>query len=355
MSQEVIPFDFYTISAVGRGRFLGGSFVHNSCQSMCYDSRNKKYIVGFAMPGNVSAMVRMKDLSFADSAVEATATELPLEHCNDMAYDPNEHKVYVVGGGAWVGVVNPDTLRVERKIPIEVGAWSIARYPDGSWFIHEGDRGVRYNHNFSAYTTISTGDWMAVINALNVPYRPARGDYAGVWQGGVILDGKPYKIFNEMDPKTGDVISFVLFSCEAGNVRTIYRAETGHEIESADYVNGKMMLAYNEPYRYGGCEWEMSEIMMKTVYVEIPSIDLVENNEITIDLSGSVPAGYELVSANINAKLNGSSIRTLPFINNNGVCLIRIYKVAKNKIVLKVGKTYTGSALQITGFCRKKA
>ena len=259
MGQEIIPFDFYTVSAVKRGQFMGGTFVHNSCQSMCFDSKNQKYIVGFAEPGNVSALVRMKDLSFAESAIEAVERGLPLDHCNDMVYSPEDHKIYVVGGNWWVAVVDSDTLRVERKIPVDMVAWSIAMFTDGDFFVHDGGRGERFTHDFSNSQTISVNDREIIIEDLQVPYRPKRGDYAGVWQGAIVIDWMPYMIYNEFSLKTGEPISFVLFSCEMGRDRTIYRAETEHEIESADIVSGKMVLVYNETYKYGGANWEMRD------------------------------------------------------------------------------------------------
>ena len=351
---SIIPFDFHTISAVGRGRFLGGSFVHNSCQSMCYDARNKKYIVGFAMPGNVSALVRMKDLSFEEDAVDLVVTELPLDHCNDMVYDPDEHKIYVVGGNYWVAVVDPDTLSVERKIPVALVAWSIARYPNGDYFVHDGGRGERYTHDFSSCQTVSVNDREIVIEALHVPYRPKRGDWAGVWQGAICIDDVPYMIYNEMSLKTGDPVSFVLFSCEMGEKRTIYRAETGHEIESADFVDGKMMLAYNEPYRYGGCSWEMSEITTKVFCETIELAEIPQDIVTPVDVSGFVPDGYAMISANVSIKKNGSSWRQLPLVGNNGTCTTWIVKIEKNKVYLRSRSAMTAAPLKITGFCRKK-
>ena len=353
MSTTITPFACQRISTVQRGSFLDGTFVHNSCQSMCYDSRNKKYIVGFAMPGNVSALIRMQDLSFKKSAIELIATELPLEHCNDLAYDPDEHKIYAVGGGYWVAIVDPETLQVEQKIHIGMVAWSIARYPNGDWFIHNGDHGERYSHDFSRCTIISIDDWTTIIKALNVPYREKRGDYAGCWQGAIVLDGVPYKIFNEFSLKTGDAITFVLMFCEMSSDRTIYRADVDCEVESADIVNGKMMLAYNHPRQYGGGEWDMSEYFMKTVYGEIEHVEIPAGKEVQIEFAKYVPEGYQLVSANVTVRKADNSIRTLPiFIGGN--CMLRIQKVVKNRIYIRsTDRVYNDLTLYVTGFCRK--
>jgi hypothetical protein len=270
-----------------------------------------------------------------------------------MVYDPDEHKIYVVGGNYWVAVVDPDTLRVERKIPVALVAWSLARYRNGDFFVHDGDRGERYTHDFSSCQTVSVNDRETVIEALHVPYRPKRGDWAGIWQGAICMDDVPYMIYNELSLKTGDPISFVLFSCEMGD-RTIYRAETGHEIESADYVGEKMMIVFNEPYHYGGCSWEMSEINMKMVDAEFSNVDLPANKEVTLDLSKRVPDGYELISANVILKKGGSSVRVLPYVSTDGTCLVYLMKVNKNKVIVKSRKAYTGNSFVVTGFCRKK-
>jgi hypothetical protein len=201
---------------------------------------------------------------------------------------------------------------------------------------------------------VSVNDREIVIEALHVPYRPKRGDWAGVWQGAICIDDAPYMIYNEMSLKTGNPISFVLFSCEMGEDRTIYRAETGHEIESADYVGEKMMIVFNEPYHYGGCSWEMSEINMKMVDAEFSNVDLPANKEVTLDRSKRVPAGYELISANVILKKGGSSVRVLPYVNTDGTCLVYLMKVNKNKVIVKSRKAYTGNSFVVTGFCRKK-
>ena len=341
---SIIPFDFHTISSVGRGRFLGGSFVHNSCQSMCYDARNKKYIVGFAMPDNVSALVKMKDLSFSDSAVEMFVTKLPLDHCNDLVYSPEDHRIFCAGGNSWIAVINPENLEVERKIPIPLVAWSLARYPNGDFFVHEDNRGERFAHDFSSSVTVSDNDREMIAAAL--------GGWSGCWQGAICIDGKPYMIFNEYS--NGKPVSFVLLSCEMGSKRTIYQAPTGHEVESADYVGGKMMLAYNEPYHYGGCSWEMSEITTKVFCETIELAEIPQDIVTPVDVSGFVPDGYALISANVSIRKNGSSWRQLPLVGNNGTCTTWIVKIEKNKVYLRSRSAMTAAPLKITGFCRKK-
>lgn len=337
-----------------RGGFIDDTFLHNSCQSMCYDSRNKRYIVGFAEPGNVSALIRMKDLSFRKDAIDLVVRGLSLDHCNDIAYSPEDHKIYCVGGNWWVAVVNPDTFQVERKIPISMVAWSLARYPNGDWFVHNSEHGERYSHDFSRCTIASIHDQETIVKALNVPYRPDRGDYAGCMQGAICMDGKPYMMYNEFSNETGKPISFVLMSCEMGNERIIYRAGTDREIESADLVGGKMMLAYNSLYRYGGSEWDMNEVYMRTVYAEIGPVDIPNGKEIKIDFSSHVPDGFQLVSANVNLVKADKSIRTLPFIYGSEY-MLRVWKIAKNQIYLRAGTSgFDGAKLQITGFCRKK-
>ena len=352
---KIIPFDYTVLSCYPRGKFNHGTFVHNSVQSMCFDRRNRRYVVGFAMPNNVSALVRMKDLSFEYDAIEKSVTGLPLAHCNDLVYCAGEHKIYAVGGEYWVAVVDPDTLQVERKIPVSMMAWSLALYPNGDFFVHDGGRGERFIHDFSSSQTISVNDREIIIEDLQVPYRPKRGDYAGVWQGAIVIDGMPYMIFNEFSLKTGEPISFVLFSCEMGRDRTIYRAKTDHEVESADFVDGLMKVAYNNTYRYGGGEWEMSEIYTKTLYIEKRAVELPAGKETAIDLKGDIPKDYLLTAANVNFKKNGTSWRTLPYMNNAGKCVLKVLKIQSNKVYLKSEEAFSNNDLQITAICRKKA
>ena len=343
---EINPFDFAITSCVWRGRFMGGTFVHNSVQSMCYDSRKRRYIVGFAEPGNVAALVAMKDLSFAEDAVVQVARGLPLDHCNDLVYVAEDHKIYAVGGDWWVAVVDPDTLTVERKIPVNLAAWSLAKYENGDFFVHDGGRGEQYCHDFSSSVTVSMNDREMLAAAIP--------GLTGCWQGAIVLDGMPYMIFNEFSTETGKPVSFVLFSCEMGEDRTIYRAETGWEIESADIVGGMMKVAYNSLYRYGGGEWEMSEMNGKMIFGEFEHRDFPAGTEVSLDLKKMIPEGYALYSANVGFIRNGSTERELPTMNAKGACIARIIRISKTKVIVKSSEAYTDCTFRVTGFCRKK-
>lgn len=351
---NIIPFDFREISKVKRGEFLGGSFIHNSCQSMCYDSRNRKYIIGFAEPGGSTAvLIRTKDLSFEDNSVDLIVKGLPLNHCNDLAYCPDDHKIYAVGGNWWVAVIDPGNLQIERKIAIDMATWSIARYPNGDWFLHDGVRGARYSHDFKLAYNVSLNDREIIIGALHIPYRPERGDYAGCWQGAICIGETPYMMYNEFSAETGKPISFALMSCKNSNDRDIYQAKTDCEVESADIVNRKMKLVYGQTYRYGGSEWDMSEDFMKTIYMELGPINIMKRKEIYLNLSKYVPEGYQLASANAQLVRCNNTVRSLPYIMDDR-CLLRINKINNNKIYLKTGDVvFEDISFQITGFCKK--
>ena len=86
-----------------------------------------------------------------------------------------------------------------------------------------------------------------------------------------------------------------------------------------------------------------------TELVEIPQ-DIVT----PVDVSGFVPDGYALISANVNIKKNGSSWRQLPLVGNNGTLTTWIVKVEKNKLYIRSRSAMTAAPLKITGFCRKK-
>lgn len=352
----IIPIDILELSEVQRGRFNHASFVHNSCQSMCYDIRNRRYIVGFyESDKKMSALVKMRDLSFADSAIDMTVIDLPLDHCNDLAYCAQEHKIYAVGGGFWVAIVNPDTLQVEKKISLDMVAWSLAMYPNGDWFVFDSNMGRRYKHDFQSYVIVSTDNLRTLVDTLTSPYNlTEREQFSGCWQGTVMLNGEPYMIYNEYDSQKNQPKSFVLMSCEDNSERTFYRAETKREVESADIVNGVMKLVYNNTYRYGGAEWDMAELLTKIIYVNLGPLNIQEKKETAFDLSTHVPTGYQLVSANVNLVKSDKSIRTLPLISDTGECLLRVWKVNKNRIYIRSGaNSYLGASLQITGFCRK--
>ena len=342
MQFDVIPFGFSVLNKTPRKNFLGGSFEFKPIQSVCYDSRNRKYIVGFsdAYDPEVSTLVRMTDLVFDDDHVDLVNWNVRLYHCNDLVYDPGRHLILAATGEKWVGVVDPETLTVVGRYDLAMYAWSMARYPSGNIFVHDGETGCCYDPFFENREVVSTGDRAMIKSVL---------DNDGVWQGATMIDGVPYMMFNEI--VGGNPKSLVLMSC-CFDERTIYRAETGFECESICLVDGKMKIALGN-YKIGSGEWEMAEVLMKMVTGEIERLDIPAGKEIKVDCSGFVPAGYKMMSANANFK-NGGTTRALPFIGNDGACILRILRVDKTKIILKSGKAYSDASLMVVAFCRKE-
>ena len=101
MSNGVIPiFGFEMRNIIPRKAFLSGRFANKCLQSVCYDLRNRKFILGFSHKDNdqLSTLVRLNRAEFCDDAVEAVKENLYLCHCNDMTYNPENHRIYVARG-----------------------------------------------------------------------------------------------------------------------------------------------------------------------------------------------------------------------------------------------------------------
>ena len=342
--REVIPFDFEILGKKNRKTYYNNFFQDKYIQSVCFDKRNMRYLVGFSYIGSseLSEIIWTPDLTF--DHIERTFT-IPAGHCNDMVYCNDQHRVYIARGDKNIAVLNPDTMSIEKLIPVDVYVWSIDRFRNGDFFVHDGNGSFRYNSTFTNKTTLSTDDTLRIAKELNVQYSERQKCYKAYWQGGFVLDDTPYMIYTEWkDSEIG------FKACAFVSPNEIYRCPTELEVEAGCIINGKLQLVYGNTF-IGGASWDMNELKMKTVYGTVKNIEIPINTNIDLDFSKYVPAGYELVSANVSFKKE-KYWRTLPFCNDEGKCIIKVLKTANNKITIRSNEKFNTS-FQITGFCRK--
>jgi len=244
-----------------RKNFYGGRFINKCLQSVCYDTENEKFILGFSHKNSseLSTIVKLNRPEFCDDAVEMVKENIPLSHCNDLEYNPIEHRIYVARGDKTISVVNPDTLEIERNIPIDVDAWSIARYSNGDFFIHDGVHSRRYDSQFKNKLVISKNDLTELVDLLQIPYDTVEHSYSGYWQGAVMLNDEPPIIYTEWNGLTDQIYSGGRLvnngdsrfkSCILYNPvkKTLLRCPTFMEAEGCCVVEYQLVMFFGNEY-----------------------------------------------------------------------------------------------------------
>lgn len=360
MNEEIVAFEPEILRKGLKDNFCGGRFIGKPVQGMCYDSRNRKYVAGFSHNNNpqLATLVKLKRIDFADSSVEIIKEGLMLAHCNDLEYDPDVHKIYAALGTHRIAVIDPDTLEVLAYHPVSMYAWAIARYPDGSWFIHDGNNGWWCDRDFTESRAISDRDTAKVAAALGVPYDESKQCYRGYWQGAIMIENTPFMIYTEWSDKADVFSSCTLVSFESwkrgsngADGMEIFRYPTPYEFESGCVVDRSLKMAFGNIF-IGGAEWDMSEMAVKTVVATVKNVALPVNANVAIDFSPFVPKGYELVSAIVSYK-RGSLMRTLPYCDDDGKCVARVLKCGNNHVYIRSSEKSKPTTFQITGFCRR--
>lgn len=285
-------FGFEIRNITSRKAFYNGKFANKVLQSVCYDSQNKCFIVGFSHKdnGNLSTLVKLSRPEFTNDAVIAVKENLPLAHCNDMVY--YNGYVYVARGDKTIAVVNARTLNVEKNIQIDANAWSIARYDNGDFFIHDGINSRRYNSEFKNPSFISKNDLQSLVDLLHIPYDSIEKSYAGYWQGAITLSNTPFVIYTEWNGLDDQIDSGGKLvyngdsrfkSCVLYDVvnKTAMRCPTFQESEGCCVVGNEMYMFFGSEY-IGVGVWNMdiNEEHFDTfamVHREIPTGESMNN------------------------------------------------------------------------------
>ena len=287
-------FGFELLNIFPKNKFYSGKFADKSIQSICYDKKNGKFIIGFSNKNNpnMSTLVKMNRPDFCDDAVDYIRENVPLAHCNDMEYCSETHKIYVARGDKIISIVNPDSLDVEQNIPIDVNAWSICRYSNGDFFIHDGVNSLRYDSDFKNSLFITNNDLSSLVNILHIPYDPVDKSYAGYWQGAIMIDDIPYMIYTEWNGLTDQIIvngklvnngdsrfmSCILFNPSS---KKIMRCKTFQEAEGMCIVKNQIyVILGNEYIGFGAYNMDVGQEYFdtfQTVHREIPTGESLNN------------------------------------------------------------------------------
>lgn len=281
-------FGFEMRNIIPRKEFLSGRFADKCLQSVCCDLRNRKFILGFSHKdnGSLSTLVRLNRAEFSADAVEEVRENIPLGHCNDMEYNPENNRIYVARGDKTISIVNPDTLQIERNIQTDVNAWSIARFSNGDFFIHDGIHSRRFDSQFSNQLFLSKNDLMTLVDLMHIPYDPVEESYAGYWQGAVVINDEPNLIYTEWNGLTDQIESGgkLIYngdsrfkSCILFNPvkKTVLRCPTFMEAEGGCVIDNRLVMFFgNEYFGVGIHNMDSEETYydtFATVHREIPT------------------------------------------------------------------------------------
>ena len=330
--EKLERFDMDVISQAGRKTFCGGQFKDKLIQSICHDGT--RYYVGFSWmhDDRMSTIAVMKDLKFTTKSV-IRGGDLLLSHCNDMEYNPEDGKIWVATGTNRIVKVTPETMAVYSVRILETEAWSIARYPGGSWFVFDGNNAWRYSRDFVIRELI----WRDCTADIRTHAKD------GYWQGAIMVEDRPFLIYSVKGDKPDHYLWTLLYS-----PGEIYWCRGDREVEGGVVVDGNMEFVYGQLH-FGGAYWDMNS-EMKTVYKSFSGVKAASGN-ITLDMKDVMPDGYQMTAANVNFK-KGSQWRTVPYMNGTKITM-QILKVTEQRVVLKASEDFGTVPVQVTGFCRK--
>lgn len=171
---------------------------------------------------------RIVKIDMATWDIVAESDELPLDHGNDMTYDPNKNRLVVTNMlNNIISVIDPETLTiVERAVP-NYGSWGIG-YIDGS----------------SEYAFLASGGLTVTDKDFNVlrtsPFEPADG-YTG--QGMDADSQYAYVPFSPNAGKSNNIIQ--IYDLSTGEFLGLISVGTKMESETIFHFGGDYYINFN--------------------------------------------------------------------------------------------------------------
>lgn len=169
--------------------------------------------------------VDMNGWKVADSAYG-----LPLDHGNDMAYNPDIHRLVVCHNKphySWLSIVNPDTLELEQTIPTTSGMYAVSYCADRGQYVV----GLAGTYHFA----ILDSDFRLV--------RKLRGVDTGLTRQGMDCD-KDFIYFPQYDRRTSENVIMV-YDWEGNFVTRIRMQKNLQEIEALFHDGDCFYAAYH--------------------------------------------------------------------------------------------------------------
>ena len=231
---ENAPIDIR--AAIAEGKTIGadfeilfkytGSAGFSTAQGVATDG-TYAYVVMKKSSGNKETD-RIVKIDMATWEIVKESEELPLDHGNDMTYDPINHRLVVVNmKNGLLSIVDPETLVMVEQIALTFGSWG-AGYIDGTeQFALLADFGL----------TITDANFNVIRTA---PLAGADG-YTG--QG---MDADAQLAYVPLSPKTGKSTNIIqLYDILTGEYLGVITVGTTMESESMFHVGDEYYIHFN--------------------------------------------------------------------------------------------------------------
>lgn len=258
-------------------------------QSFCYNSNNEHLLIGFKGSAQTTSNGLLVEVDKSFNVLQRK--QIDLEHCNDIAYNPNTDKYYVVSGSdnPVVYVINPSTLSLDDtiRITLDRGLAQLSYKENENIFI-----GTEYATN----DTYSLDENLNIIEKLFTQTKDADLSYqypnvvSSDFQGSCIYGNLFVSLYWIYTNGKKSFARLLFFNLENNELATSIDIPTDRydEPEGIDFYNGKFtIVGYTRQY-----------LTYRNAYINKAPFN--DNNE-WIDISDA----FELADSQSGASLSG--------------------------------------------------
>ena len=170
-------------------------------------------------------------IDMATWEVVAESETFPLDHANDMTYDPEKNQLVVTNmNNCLISLIDPENLTLIKQMALPYGTW-----------------GIGYIDNASKYTFLASGEMGGVMTTDNqftpissIPFSDSMG-YTG--QG---MDADANLAYVPLSPNAGKKDNIIqIYDLQSGEYLGYVTLNTKMESESMFHTNGKQYVNFN--------------------------------------------------------------------------------------------------------------
>ena len=170
-------------------------------------------------------------IDMATWEVVAESETLPLDHANDMTYDPEKKQLIVTNmNNCLISLIDPENLTLIKQITLPYGTW-----------------GIGYIDNASKYTFLASGD-MGGVMITDSAFTPISNIPCGDTMGytGQGMDADENLAYVPLSPNAGKKDNIIqIYDLTAGEYLGYVTVYTKMESESMFHTNGKQYMHFN--------------------------------------------------------------------------------------------------------------
>ena len=170
-------------------------------------------------------------IDMATWEIVAESEILPLDHANDMTYDPEKKQLIVTNMyNCLISLIDPDTLTLIQQPTLPFGTW-----------------GIGYIDNASKYTFLASGN-MGGVMITDSAFTPISNIPCGDTMGytGQGMDADANLAYVPLSPNAGKKDNIIqIYDLTAGEYLGYVTVSTKMESESMFHTNGKQYMHFN--------------------------------------------------------------------------------------------------------------